>query len=190
MRSHVRVLIVFAAALFLKGAVLAALHDHPLLQPRGDLDPVWYAQLAKRVAAGDLLLAPEPFFISPLYIYFLGAVFACGGGLLAARIVQIVLGAIAVVLAGETARALFGPRAGWIASALLALTGVVTFYEVTLLQSSLDPILVAATLFFTSKWSGGLSARRTGVTEGRRTGVIDGRRAGVIEGRRAESPPL
>jgi Dolichyl-phosphate-mannose-protein mannosyltransferase len=131
--------------------VLFALHAHPLLQPRGELDPVWYIELGKRVAAGDLLLAPEPFFISPLYIYFLGAVFAAGGGLLAARVAQIALGAIAVWLAGETARAVFGEKAGWIASALLALTGVVTFYEVTLLQSSLDPILVAATLYFATR---------------------------------------
>ena len=116
--------------------MLFALHDHPLLQPRGDLDTAVYVALAKQSGT-------QAFFISPLYLYFLRAVH---GSLFAARIVQIVLGCIGVVLIFDTARLWFGDRAATIASILAILTGVITFYEVTILPAALDPFLVALTL--------------------------------------------
>src|SRR5947207_1723846 len=44
------------------------------------------------------------------------------------------------------ARTWFGDRAAWIAAALAALTGVFTFYEILILQSSLDVVLTATGL--------------------------------------------
>lgn len=90
----------------------------------------------------------QPFFISPLYLYFLRL---CGVHLLAARIVQIVLGSLAVVLIFDTARLWFGDRAATIAALLAIFTGVISFYEVTILQAAIDPFLVAATLWLLSR---------------------------------------
>src|SRR6266851_2532943 len=132
-----RAFLFFLAALFVKVAVLYALRDHPLLQPRGDLDEAVYVTLAKH-------LPPQPFFVSPLYLYFLRSV---GVSLAAARVVQIILGSIAVVLIFDTARRWFGDRAATIAALLAIFTGVISFYEVTILQAALDPFLVALMLF-------------------------------------------
>jgi 4-amino-4-deoxy-L-arabinose transferase-like glycosyltransferase len=116
--------------------VLYALRDHPLLQPRGDMDTAVYVALARYPTA-------QPFFVSPLYLYFLRAFDV---NLFAVRIAQIVLGALAVLLIFDTARLWFGDLAATIAAALAILTGVFTFYEVTILQAALDPFLVAITL--------------------------------------------
>ena len=40
----------------LEGGAGLSFHDHPLLQPTGDLDGGEYLRLASRVAGGDLLL--------------------------------------------------------------------------------------------------------------------------------------
>lgn len=127
------------------------LHDHPLLQPVGQLDTGVSVELARQVASGDLLLRAgtggEPFFLAPFYAYVLGLVLALSGGsLLAAKLVQAVLGMAAVGLLHAAARPLFGPRAALTAAALLAVTGPVVFQEAVLLQSALDPFLCALAL--------------------------------------------
>jgi 4-amino-4-deoxy-L-arabinose transferase-like glycosyltransferase len=139
------------ATFALKVAVLAHFDAHPLLQPAGDMDSGVYARLAADVARGDLLLrgpGPVPFFVSPLYIYFLAAVHALSAGsLLAARVVQIALGTAAAGLVYGMTRRLFGDRAALLAGILYALTGVVTFHEVLILQAALDPFLTALFLY-------------------------------------------
>jgi hypothetical protein len=72
---------------------------------------------------------------------------ASGGSLLAVKVVQIVLGAVAVWLAGDAARRLFDDRASVPAAALLAACGVVVFHESVLLQAALDPFLTALALW-------------------------------------------
>jgi tetratricopeptide (TPR) repeat protein len=139
-------LLVIAAAAAIKAAVLAQLHDHPLLQPAGGLDSETYVRLAERAAAGDWALGPEPFFVSPLYVYFLAVVLKATGSVLAAQTVQAMLGAAAVGLVGASARRLFGGPASRWAAVLAAATGVFTFNEVVLLQSALDPFLTALSL--------------------------------------------
>jgi tetratricopeptide (TPR) repeat protein len=139
-----------AGGLFVRGLVLAALDGHPLLRPEGGLDTDVYVDLARKVAAGDLLLrsSPEPFFVSPLYIYFAALVlFVTGGSLLAVAAVQVLLGAAAVWLTGDSARRLYGEAAALPAALLLAFTGVVVFHEAILLQAALDPFLAALTLW-------------------------------------------
>ena len=135
------------ATFALKAAVLAHFNAHPLLQPAGDMDSGVYARLAADVARGDLLLrgeGPVPFFVSPLYIYFLAAIHALSAGsLLAAKVVQITLGTAAAGLVYGMTRRLFGDRAALLAGVLYALTGFVTFHEVLILQAALDPFLTA-----------------------------------------------
>jgi 4-amino-4-deoxy-L-arabinose transferase-like glycosyltransferase len=134
------------ATLLLKLTVVAQLGGHPLLQPDAGLDTQSYVQLAERVLGGDFLLGPGLYYVSPLYLYFLaGALFAFDS-LIAVRVIQALLGTAGVYAIYVTGREWFGERAGWLAAALAALTGVFTFYEIVLLQSALDPALTAAGL--------------------------------------------
>jgi 4-amino-4-deoxy-L-arabinose transferase-like glycosyltransferase len=128
--------------------VLAQLQHHPLLQPEGDLDPAAYVQLARRVLAGDLALGPGLYYLSPLYIYFLAATLWVSDSFTWVRLVQIALGTASVACIFATARDWFGRRAAWVAAGLAAFTGVFTFYEILILQSSLDAFLTAAGLMF------------------------------------------
>jgi tetratricopeptide (TPR) repeat protein len=130
--------LVFVAALLVKGTVLVALRDHPLLQPAGDMDGAVYLQYAR---VGP---PPVPFFISPLYLYFLKSMRA---SIPAALAVQVVLGSLAVVLLFDTARRWFGLRGAAVTVALASLAGVLTFNETVILQSSLDNILVALSMW-------------------------------------------
>lgn len=132
--------------------VFAQLGGHPLLQPSGDLDSGYYLDLARRVQAGDWVLGSDAYFVSPLYVYYLGAVFtASDGSLDAVRIVQIALGAAAVWLIGATARIWFSERAAVVAALLAAACGLFTFYEILILQAALDPFLTALGLFLVSR---------------------------------------
>lgn len=141
-----------AAALAVKGIVLAQLGNHPLLQPHGELDTSYYVELAQKVAHGGPLAVAEPFFVSPLYVFFLALVFKVSGeSLMAARVVQILLGTAAVALLYFTARQWFGERTARIAAILFATTGFFTFSEILLLQAALDPFLTSCTLYFVSR---------------------------------------
>lgn len=146
-----RLFLLLFAAFALKAAVLARFDAHPLLQPTGDMDSGVYAGLAADVARGDVLLrgpGPVPYFVSPLYIYFLAAVHALSAGsLLAAKVVQIALGTAAVGLVWGMTRRLFDDRAALVAGILYALTGIVSFHEILILQAALDPFLTALFLY-------------------------------------------
>lgn len=136
-----------AGACLVKLAVLMQLWNHPLLQPHGELDTAYYVTLSRQVAAEGWLASTGAFFVSPLYVYFLAAIFAAGGSLLAAQLVQVALGAAGVGLLFATARHWFGERAAVAAAALAVLTGLFSFNEVLILQSALDPFLVACALY-------------------------------------------
>jgi tetratricopeptide (TPR) repeat protein len=149
-------LAVLATALAVRAVVAWQLHDHPLLQPVGQLDSGVYVALARQLAGGDLLLRAatggEPFFLAPLYVYFLGLVFALtAGSLVAAKALQVLLGTAAVGLLHAAARPWLGRPAALVAAALLALTGPVVFHEAILLQAALDPFLIALGLFAVSR---------------------------------------
>jgi len=149
-------------ALLVKVSVLLSLGDHPLLQPDAGLDTGAYARLAWRVASGDLLLGTEPYFVSPLYVYFLAAIFKLGASsLFPARLVQVLLGTAAAGLVFATARRLFGDRAAAAAGLLYVLTGIVTFHEILILQAALDPFLTALFLYLlaVALTSGGSSSK-------------------------------
>lgn len=142
---------VLTAALLVKAVVLIQLGEHPLLQPHGDLDTTRYVELANQIAAGGPLAVREAFFLSPLYVYFLAAVFTAGGGLVAVRVAQIALGGAAVGLVYLIGRDWFGASAARLAALLAVLTGFFTFSEIVILQSALDPALAAAALYFVSQ---------------------------------------
>jgi Flp pilus assembly protein TadD len=140
---------ILATAAAVKATAIAQLHAHPLLQPAGGLDSEWYVALATRAAAGDWSLAGAlggmAYPVSPLYVYVLAAILAVSdGSVFAVRVVQAVLGVVAVGLVMRTARGWFGEAAGLVAGLLATAAGVVTFHEVVVLQSALDPVSIAA----------------------------------------------
>lgn len=150
-------LLFLTGVLVLKLLVVLQLRNHPLLQPDVGLDTAAYAELARKVVAGDLALGPGLYFVSPLYIYFLAATLAVTDSFTAVRILQILLGTISVWFIFLTARGWYGERAAWIAAAFAALTGLFTFYESLILQASLDVFLTSAALLCVAR---GLDARR------------------------------
>ena len=151
-----RLLAVLVAVFIVKLIVLMQLQQHPLLQPDTGVDTATYVQLAQRVLGGDVALGPGLYYMSPLYIYFLAGALGVSGSFTFVRVVQTGLGTAAVGLVFLTARAWFGERAAWVAAVLAALTGVVTFYEIVILQSALDTFLTAAALWaLTSALIGG-----------------------------------
>ena len=137
-RPSVRPIVVFLVALVVKVAVLYALRGHPLLQPSGEMDSAVYLSLAR---SGP---PPVAYYISPLYLYFLRWT---GASISVALALQVILGSIAVVLAYDSARRWFDARGAIVTAGLLVLTGVVTFNEVTILQSALDPFLTSLSLW-------------------------------------------
>ena len=150
-----------AAVFLLKLVVLLQLRDHPLTSPDSGLDTTAYVELAQRVVAGDLGLGPGLYYVSPLYIYVLAASLAVFDSFTAVRGVQIALGTLSVWFIFLTARTWFGERAGWVAALLAAFTGLFTFYEVLILQSSIDAFLTSAALWcLASAVASGFSRKR------------------------------
>ncbi len=153
---HRGTLAVVGLALVVRAVVALQLLDHPLLQPVGRLDSGVYVDLARSVAAGDVALRSatgvEPFFLAPLYVYFLALSFALSSGsLVAAKVLQVLVGGGAVGLLYAAARPWLGRPAALAAAALLALAGPVAFHEAVLLQAALDPFLIALALLAVSR---------------------------------------
>lgn len=147
--------LIVTVALVVKLVVLLQLWNHPLLAPHGELDTAYYVALSERIATEGVLAPTGAFIVSPLYVYFLAAVFATGGTLLAAQLIPVGLGALAVGLLFATACHWFGRRAALAASGLAILTGFFTFSEVLILQSALDPFLVSCALYLLTRTMAG-----------------------------------
>ncbi|MFN7990149.1 MAG: glycosyltransferase family 39 protein [Thermoanaerobaculia bacterium] len=182
-RRHLPLLLAALAVLGARLLVVAALGDHPLLQPADGLDTGAYVALARKIAGGDVLLrsVPAPFFVSPLYAWFLGAVLAATGGSLHAVLwVQALLGAAAAWLAGDAARRLLDDRAAVPAAVFLGLTGVVAFHEALLLQAALDPFLTALALWLLVRALEGAPRTRAFLLAGLALGVLSLNRPNVL----------
>ena len=138
----------FLAAFGARLVVFVQLSGHPLTQPDAGLDTTAYVQLAREVLGGNVALGPGLYYVSPLYIYFLAAVLALADSFAVVRLLQIALGSASVGLIYLTARQWHGERAARIAGALAAATGLFAFYEVLILQASIDAFLTSAALYF------------------------------------------
>src|SRR5439155_7792094 len=110
-----------------------------------------YVELARRVLQGDWGLGPSLYFVSPFYIYFMALALGTLGSFTALRVIQIALGTASIGFIFAMTREWFGETAAWIAAVLAALTGVLTFYEVLILQSSVDAFLTTAALYFLTR---------------------------------------
>jgi tetratricopeptide (TPR) repeat protein len=137
-------LLLFFLAIGLRLLYLYDLKDYEFLD-RLQLDPLAYDLKAKAIGEGESPAPGRPYYQSPLYAYFLAGVYALSGeSQAAARLVQVVLGGIAVVLLARLGASLFGRNAGWVAGLAAALYAPFPFYEAQIMKTSLGVFLALA----------------------------------------------
>ena len=117
-------------------------------------DPFWdqpsvdsqvYVEWAKQLATGGHWLGNEAFFLSPLYGYLLGALYAVfGPGFVSPLVVNALLGAGTCTLTYLLGARLFDLRAGLVAAGLVCLYRMEIFYEGAPLLEPLQTFLCAA----------------------------------------------
>lgn len=101
------------------------------------MDALYHLQWARAAAVGDDF-QPGPFFRAPLYAWFLAGVMkVTGGGLLAPRIVQAALGALATGLVYFVGRRAFDRRVGFLAGLAAATYWVLLYFDGELLIATL-----------------------------------------------------
>jgi 4-amino-4-deoxy-L-arabinose transferase-like glycosyltransferase len=101
------------------------------------LDSAYYHQLGASIARGDLI-APTAHFLSPLYCYFVGLVYAVFGvDLDAVRIAQCVIGSFSCVLLYWIGRQMFSEIVGIVSGLCLAMYGLHIYYTEIILPTVL-----------------------------------------------------
>ena len=137
--------VVGAFALILRLIYLWQLSGSPLFAVLiGDAKA--YDQWAQQIAGGQWI-GSEVFYQTPLYPYFLAIVFKIfGHHLIAARLVQVILGAVSCVLLGFAAKSFFGRQVGVIAALILAIYPPAIFFDGLIQKSALDVFLITVTL--------------------------------------------
>lgn len=94
-----------------------------------DLDPAYFDEWGKRIAAGDWM-GSHMFFVDPLYPYFLGLTYTFfGHNLLIVRVIQALLGVGTVWLTADVGRRLSGRATGNLAALLYAVYPPAIFNE-------------------------------------------------------------
>lgn len=127
------------------------------------LDPLYYNEWARRIAAGDWL-GSGAFEMAPLYPYALGSLYSVfGEGLTLPRILQGILGAATCSGTFLLARRLFGWWAGLIAGGLLACYGPAIYYDG---QINKTTMALALSLAFAGLLTISEARRRAWITAG------------------------
>jgi len=147
----------FAAALLLRLVHLVTVRRSPLFDHLF-IDPKMYDEWGQRIAAGHLL-GEAPFFLDPLYPYFVGAVYAVTGrSLVAVAAVQSLLGALVAPLVFDAARPWLGRVVPKVAGIVAALYLPAIFFGAVLMKPALALFVVAAMLWLLSRaWLHGRS---------------------------------
>jgi hypothetical protein len=153
---------ILAGAALLRIAHVMALRPLPLFD-RLIIDSEVYDAWAQRIAAGDWLteILGGPFYMDPLYPYFLGAVNCLvGRDLLLVRLLQIAMGVATCWLVARLATRLHGALAGNLAAASLAMFGPSIFQEGEFEKTALGVFLATAAivLFLGGSWRSRLAA--------------------------------
>jgi 4-amino-4-deoxy-L-arabinose transferase-like glycosyltransferase len=136
-RDHaLAALVLFALALVVRVSLLLQISRTVFFQVR-NIDSDAYHQWALRIAAGHVL-PTEAFYQSPLYAYYLAALYALfGEGTWSPRVIQVVLGSVSPVLVYAIATRLHSSRVGWLAGVGLALYGPIVLEEITISKTTL-----------------------------------------------------
>lgn len=152
MRSKVvAATVVFAVALALRLATIAALQDDALFRTP-QLDALEYVEWGSRLAKGDFSWPAAPIH-GPGYPMFIALVLAATKSLLAVRIVQAILAAFAAVLITAIGGRLYGTFAGAAAGVLHATYAPLVLIDVSLLAEGLFVFLLVTTLWLVLKIS-------------------------------------
>jgi len=137
--------VVFVVALAVRLVYVFQVRQTPFFETLG-LDAKFYDAWARRIAGGTG--EREAFFMSPLYPYFLAAIYRLlGRDLLLVRILQAGIGSATAALAYLIGRRVFGSRTGLIAGFATALYGALVFYDGSILISPLLVLLNALCLY-------------------------------------------
>lgn len=166
------------ATLFVAAALRVAhvLSLRPLpLFDRLIIDSELYDAWAQRVAEGDWLsqILGRPFYMDPLYPYFLAATYRIvGRDLLVVRLLQVAMGVATCWLAAKIAARIHGALAGNLAAMMLAVFGPSIFQEGEFEKTALGVFLaILALLWFLgesrlSQLGAGLALALAGLTRG------------------------
>jgi tetratricopeptide (TPR) repeat protein len=143
-------LLLFALAWAVRLAALGELSgtllfEHPVVD--GRRFDLWAQSLAGLRPAEE-----GAYFQAPGYPVFVAAIYSVWGrDLLAVRVVQATLGALACVFLALSGRRLGGRRAGWLAGLLLALYPQAVFHDLILQKTSLAVCFLCLTLFLATE---------------------------------------
>ena len=158
-RERVGLAVLLGAALALRVAHVLALRASPYFE-HPVMDGAYHLEWARAVAAGNTFVE-GPFFRAPLYPWWLaGALRLTGGSLLGARLLQAGLGVATTFLTWLLGRRLGGPRVGWIAGWLAALSWVLVYFDGEFLIETLSVPLNLAALLASLRLGDDLRPRR------------------------------
>lgn len=143
---------IFLGALVLRLVHLWQIRDAPFFDVlMGDAKA--YDEWAQRLAAGDWI-GQDVFYQAPLYPYVLGLIYSIfGRDLLALRVCQALIGAASCAMLGAAGTRMFGPIAGIVAGALMALYPPAIFFDGLIQKSVLDVFFISAALWIVSRLS-------------------------------------
>jgi 4-amino-4-deoxy-L-arabinose transferase-like glycosyltransferase len=140
--------VIFCLAFGLRLAFLLQMRDTPMRdyaelpwQQWFILDSAYYHQLGSSIAQGDLI-APTAHYLSPLYCYFVGLVYAVFGvDLDAVRLAQCVIGSFSCVLLYWIGRQTFSEIVGIVSGLCFAMYGLHIYYTEMILPTVLVAFL-------------------------------------------------
>jgi tetratricopeptide (TPR) repeat protein len=142
----------FALAFVLRTVYTLQVRYTPFFQTLG-LDAKFYDQWARDLAGGTS--ERGAFFMTPLYSYFLAAVYRLfGRDLLLVRMIQAGLGSATAVLVYLLGRDVFDRRVGVLAGLLTASYGALIFYDCSILLTPLLVFLTVLALFVLARADG------------------------------------
>ncbi|MEM6673678.1 MAG: glycosyltransferase family 39 protein, partial [Planctomycetota bacterium] len=126
----------FLVAVALRVAYVLLYRDHPRFDAPA-MDAGYHLAWARAIAAGAEF-QDGPFFRAPLYpLVLAGFVVLSPGGTLVPRLLQSLLGGLAVVLATRLGARVFGSRAGAVGGLLVAVSWILIAFDAELLIPTL-----------------------------------------------------
>ncbi len=137
--------VIFVCALVLRVIYVLEIRYTPFFQTLG-LDAKYYDRWAREIAGGTA--SREAFFMTPLYPYFLAAIYRLfGRDLFLIRMIQAGLGSLSAVLVYFLGKEVFDRKVGILAGLVAAAYGALIFYDGSIILTPLLVVLNLAALF-------------------------------------------
>lgn len=146
-RTIIIIIFIFSLALILNITYILSIGlKSPLLKPINP-DSILYYDIGLNISQGKLTTG-KPFFVAPLYPYFLGLILSLSSeSVLAVIIVQILLGSMIPIFIYLTTANLFNKTTGLISGVLCSLYIPLIIYNSQILPVTLEVFLFALSLF-------------------------------------------